>query len=186
MQMREKILDAAQAMVQDRGLHAMSFQDLANAVGLKKPSLFHHFKNKDDLAMALLKRCQTTYGAQYAEILDKDLSAPRKLRQIARLFEAGLKANQLCLLGALGNGSGMLSDELKAELQVTANVTIDRYTAVFHHGRQEGTLKFQGSSKQAATSFLAMLQGLQVLARAKNDFPAFTKAASSYINSIAG
>ena len=54
--MRETILDAAQALVQDRGLNAVSFQDLADAVGLKKPSLFHHFRSKDALAAALMER----------------------------------------------------------------------------------------------------------------------------------
>jgi TetR/AcrR family transcriptional regulator, transcriptional repressor for nem operon len=183
--MKEKILDAGQTMVQDRGLNAVSFQDLADAVGLSKASVFHHFKNKDALAMGLLKRCQTTYGAQYAEVLAKDLPAPKKLREIAQLFEAGLKSNELCLLGALGNGSGMLSKELQAELQSTADATIDRYKKVFEQGRREGTLTFEGSPKQAATAFLAMLQGLQVLARAQRDLAAFAKAASSYIQSIA-
>ena len=182
--MKEKILNAAQVMVQDRGLNAVSFQDLADAVELKKASVFHHFKNKDALAMALLQRCQTTYGAQYAEVLANDLPAPKKLRKVAALFEAGLRRNELCLLGALGNGSGMLSDELKAELQYTADTTIERYKKVFEQGRREGTLNFDGTPKQAATAFLAMLQGLQVLARAQRDVSAFSKAASSYIESI--
>ena len=38
-------------MVQDRGLNAVSFQDLADAVGLRKPSVFHHFRNKEELTL---------------------------------------------------------------------------------------------------------------------------------------
>ena len=43
-------------MVQDRGLNAVSFQDLADAVGLRKPSVFHHFKNKEELYASLSLR----------------------------------------------------------------------------------------------------------------------------------
>ena len=38
--MKEKILDAAEKMVQDRGLNAVSFRDLAEAVGAKQGNDF--------------------------------------------------------------------------------------------------------------------------------------------------
>ena len=66
----------------------------------------------------------------------------------------------------------------------TANTSIERYTTVFEDGRNAGTLTYQGSAEDAATAFLAMLQGLQVLARAKGDVKAFGPAAASYVDSI--
>ncbi|MEM7009849.1 MAG: TetR/AcrR family transcriptional regulator [Verrucomicrobiota bacterium] len=182
--MREKILDAAQSLVEERGLNAVSFQDLANAVGLKKPSLFHHFQNKDALAMALLERCRTSYGERYAKVLDRDISAPKKLYEIARLFEEGLKKQQLCLLGALGGDCATLSTELASELRKTTEMSVVRYAAVFEQGRAEGSLEFEGQPKDVAFAFLAMLQGMQVLSRAKQDESAFGPAAAGFIGSI--
>ena len=183
--MREKLLDAAQTLVQGRGLNAVSFQDLADAVGLKKPSVFHHFPNKDALAQSLLERCRTTYGARYGEILArKDLTEPEKLREIARVFDEGLKSNHLCLLGALASNCEDYSAELKEDMRETTHLGIERYAKVFEDGREAATLKFEGSSQEAATAFLAMLQGLQVLARAQGDMSRFLPAAASYIDSI--
>lgn len=183
--MRETVLDAAQELVQDRGLNGVSFQDIADKVGLKKPSLFHHFRSKDELAHALMERCRTSYGERYAEVLATDgLSEPDRLKEIARLFEEGLRTRHLCLLGALSNDSGAFSEELKADLSETATGSIDRYAVLFEEGRNAETLQFEGTPQEAASSFLAMLQGLQILARAKGDSELLYPAALSYIDSI--
>ena len=93
--MREEILNVAEQMVQERGLSAVSFQHLADAVGLRKPSVFHHFKTKEDLAKALVERCQTKYGVEYGEVINSDQNAPEKLRRIADIFEKGLRDDRL-------------------------------------------------------------------------------------------
>ena len=51
--MRERVLDAAEEMVQERGLAAVSVQQLADAVGLSNASVFHHVPNKQAVAEAL-------------------------------------------------------------------------------------------------------------------------------------
>lgn len=183
--MREKLLNAAQALVQDRGLDAVSFQDLADAVGLKKPSVFHHFRSKDELARSLMTRCRTTYGARYGEVLSReDLNEPDKLREIARIFDKGLRSDHLCLLSSLSQNCNGYSDDLKQEMHETVNLILARYAPVFEAGRQGGTLDFQGTAEDAATAFLAMLQGLQILARAKGDAEVFLPAALCYIDTI--
>jgi len=40
---RTRILDIAQDLIQRRGLNAMSFKDLGDAVGIRKSSVHHHF-----------------------------------------------------------------------------------------------------------------------------------------------
>ena len=88
-------------MVQQRGLNGVSFAQLAKAVGLSKPSVFHHFPNKEALAKALVQLCQDKYGAEYGGIIDSDATAPEKLQRIADSFEHGLRADRLCLHACL-------------------------------------------------------------------------------------
>ena len=47
---RQRILDAALELLADVGYDGMSLQMVASRVGLHKSTLFHHFKNKDELA----------------------------------------------------------------------------------------------------------------------------------------
>ncbi len=182
--MKEKLLDAAESLVQSRGLNAVTFQDIADAVGLRKPSVFHHIKNKDELAHELIERCITKHGPQYAAIVEKNISAPEKLRQVAKVFETGLKQERPCLLAALGGAANALTPDATAKLKEAADGAIGRFAMIFVQGRDEGSLNFEGESEQAAMAFFAMLQGLQTLCRVKGDTRAFNKAAATYIDSV--
>lgn len=182
--MRDRILEKAEQMVQDRGIDAVSFQDLADAVGLSKASVFHHFKNREALAQALIEQCRTAYGAVYDEIVGRDISAPDKLRAIAEMFEQTTEKGRICLLGALGSSVATLPSSAQQNLRLSVATTVDRFTRVFEQGRREGSLEFEGTPEQGATGFLALLQGLQMLTRARGDQAVFAGAAESYIETI--
>ncbi|MAG30995.1 MAG: hypothetical protein CL908_08905 [Deltaproteobacteria bacterium] len=52
----ERILDAAERLFGERGYEGTSLRDVADAVGLRIPSLYNHFASKDDLYAAVLDR----------------------------------------------------------------------------------------------------------------------------------
>lgn len=62
---RERILDAAQELLQTQGYPAFSFRDLADRIGIKSASVHYYFPSKEDLALALLER----YHARFFERL---------------------------------------------------------------------------------------------------------------------
>lgn len=53
---RDRLLDAAQAAVLEKGFAATSIEELIAAVGITKSGFFYHFKDKGELAKALLQR----------------------------------------------------------------------------------------------------------------------------------
>jgi TetR/AcrR family transcriptional repressor of nem operon len=53
---RERILDAAESAVLDKGFAATSIDELIAAVGITKSGFFYHFRDKGELAKALLVR----------------------------------------------------------------------------------------------------------------------------------
>ena len=61
---RDKILDAAEALFARRGYAAVGMSEIAEAVGLSKSSLFHHFPTKAQLYAAtadrILRALETT------------------------------------------------------------------------------------------------------------------------------
>lgn len=184
--MREKILRAAEEMVQESGLSGVSFARLAKAVGLSKPSIFHHFPNKEALAKALVDQCQCKYVDEYTRIIGTDADAGDKLRGLADSFEAGLREGRLCLLSSMGHGLGTLSDEVREDMRRAATRTIDRFALVFAQGRREGSMRHAGSDEASAAAFLALLEGLQVLARTMDDPELFGAGVAEYIGSITG
>lgn len=53
---RERILDTAEAAVLEKGFAATSIDELIAAVGITKSGFFYHFRDKGELAKALLER----------------------------------------------------------------------------------------------------------------------------------
>lgn len=53
---RERLLDAAESAVLAKGFAATSIDELIAAVGITKGGFFYHFKDKNDLAKALMLR----------------------------------------------------------------------------------------------------------------------------------
>ena len=52
----DRILDAAEGLFAQRGYSATSLGDVADRVGIRSPSLYNHFRNKEALYTAVLER----------------------------------------------------------------------------------------------------------------------------------
>jgi AcrR family transcriptional regulator len=52
----ERLLEAASPLFYRRGLGAVTMDDIAAAAGVTKRTLYYHFRTKDDLILAYLKR----------------------------------------------------------------------------------------------------------------------------------
>jgi len=64
---RERILDAAQELILERGYVGMTVDHVLEAVGSTKGAFFHHFKTKDELAKALIHRFAERDSKIYGE-----------------------------------------------------------------------------------------------------------------------
>src|SRR5256885_7781904 len=60
---RDEILDEATRLFAERGYEGTSMADLAERVGLRKASLFHHFASKEVLYGAVLERLVAAVGS---------------------------------------------------------------------------------------------------------------------------
>ena len=53
---RQRIIEAAAALFATRGFHGTSTRDIAKEVGIRQPSLFHHFPTKQSILAELLEQ----------------------------------------------------------------------------------------------------------------------------------
>jgi TetR/AcrR family transcriptional regulator, transcriptional repressor for nem operon len=63
---RSKILGSALSVIRTKGYAATSVDDLCAAAGVTKGAFFHHFKSKEDLAVAAAEFWGETTGAFFA------------------------------------------------------------------------------------------------------------------------
>ena len=61
MSTKEKILDAALTLFAENGYDGTSVEQIANIVGIKAPSLYKHYKGKEDILNALIDSAEARY-----------------------------------------------------------------------------------------------------------------------------
>ena len=83
---REDILEAAAQVFRQKGFHGASMQDIARAVNLQKPSLYHHVSSKQEILLALLDRALELLMERISTISNQDISADQKLQQMIRAY----------------------------------------------------------------------------------------------------
>lgn len=81
MATREAIIEAAARLFRTKGYHAASVQDIADAVGILKGSLYHHFESKEELLYLIAKEPRARLYKTVAEIVADDAPAGDKLRR---------------------------------------------------------------------------------------------------------
>jgi TetR/AcrR family transcriptional regulator len=103
----DRILDAAEDLFAEKGYSATSLGDVADRVGIRSPSLYNHFKNKEALYEAVLERLLTVFSAPLAE-LDNGPVTPERvfywLETMVRQHHANPNLARLLQHAALSGG----------------------------------------------------------------------------------
>lgn len=97
---RDEILDAAAELFTTRGFTGTSTRMIADAVGIRQASMYHHFATKDDILAALL--LETVAGpVERADRIRRECTDPVVRLYALALFDAGQLAGSRWNLGAL-------------------------------------------------------------------------------------
>lgn len=91
---RENILKAAALIFEEKGYHAASMQDIAEAVDLKKGSLYHHVSSKQEILLALLDEALVLILERLQTVFTRTHSPSEKLRQALRAYLSFLTENR--------------------------------------------------------------------------------------------
>lgn len=135
---RDKILDAAEPLFARRGFAGIGLAEVAEAVGLSKSSLFHHFRSKAQLYAAVVARILLRIEGRVVSVLAAGGTAEERLdRSIDALIDelAAHPTHARLLLRSLFE-----DDELAGDLpeEQEANASIRRIVGALSHVLQEG------------------------------------------------
>ena len=65
MSTKEKIMDAALTLFAENGYDGTSVEQIANIVGIKAPSLYKHYKGKEEILNALIDTAEVRYEEMF-------------------------------------------------------------------------------------------------------------------------
>ena len=103
----ERILDAAEDLFAENGYSATSLGEVADRVGIRPPSLYNHFRNKEALYEAVLERLLTAFAAPLEELERDQVTYERVfqwLETIVRQHHANPNLARLLQHAALSGG----------------------------------------------------------------------------------
>jgi TetR/AcrR family transcriptional repressor of nem operon len=102
---RERILDAAQQLVMERGFSATTLDAILDVAGASKGAFFHHFTSKADLGRVLVERYAGADGElleHLVAVAESRTSDPaEQLIELVAAFEEGIEDLSLAQPGCL-------------------------------------------------------------------------------------
>jgi TetR/AcrR family transcriptional repressor of nem operon len=168
---KTKFLDAAMHVIRIKGYSATRIEDVCEEAGLTKGSFFHHFKSKEELALAAAEHWDAVTGGLFAAAPFQELSDPvdRVLAYVD--FRKAILRGELpdftCLVGT------MVQEiyDTNPSIREACNRSISNHAATVEEDIAEAIEKYGIEAEWTAESLAlytqATLQGAFILAKAK-------------------
>ncbi|CAN5546882.1 TetR/AcrR family transcriptional regulator [soil metagenome] len=158
---REQIVRVARELIQTRSYLGFSFQDVADQVGIRKASLYHHFPTKEALGVEVLR--EATQG--FRDWSAAKQRTPREwLEAYFRMYRHTLNAGSaVCPAGALAPGWDCINEELRGAVRELRSVQVLWLTGVL--GALAPELKLNAPVDTVAGTVFAICQGALLSAR---------------------
>ena len=181
---RASIIEVATRLAQTSGFNAFSYADISLAIGIRKPSVHHHFPAKADLGVAMVQTYRDTFRKHLAKIDAKGGTSEARLTRYAKLYEASLASERMCLCGMLASDAQTLAESIRVEVSAFFAEHVAWLTRTLERAREAGELAFDGSAEGRAKIFLAALQGALLVSRGSKDEQFFTSTARALVRSF--
>jgi TetR/AcrR family transcriptional regulator, transcriptional repressor for nem operon len=174
----ERILAAATKMAQAHGYGGLNIRNLADEVGIKAASLYHHFPGKAELAAAVARRywedAAATLDALWAEAKDP---VDRLRRYPAETFRKSLEnGNRMCLASFMTAEYDDLPEIVKTEAQTFSEVNIEWLRKALLAAELVGPRE----ARRQARAIFAAVVGAQLVARGRADLALFDTLIDGY------
>jgi len=174
---KEAVLAAARRTAQAHGYGGLNFRDLADEVGIKAASIYHHFPSKADLGAAVARRYWEDTAAHLESMLAEASDPVRCLRQYPDVFRKSLESdNRMCLCSYMAAEYDDLPEVVKREVQAFADVNV----AWLSRALAAAAVVKPEESEQRARAIFAAVAGAQLIARSRSDISLYDTLIDGY------
>ncbi|MEP4890277.1 MAG: TetR/AcrR family transcriptional regulator [Aliiglaciecola sp.] len=174
------LLDLAQEILQTKSFSSVSFQTLALGIGIKKGSVYYHFKTKEELGEAIIERLTSMLQQNLVDIQNEP--SETQLTIYLNWYEKHIEAAQkLCPAASFAATWDAVPARTKLKVQELYDLHHKALLGIIQNGRDSGEFAVTNKSpKELAIIVFALLQGGLVSSRvsqAKDEFAACKAAA---------
>lgn len=185
--MAERIRETAEALMIEKGYSAFSYADISEAVGIKKPSIHHHFPTKASLAVAVLRvhREKTIEGT---EQIDSQIEDPwKRLHAYVKYWEGCIRGRTVsfCIAALMGAELPSLPEEVQAEVRLHFSALSAWLERTLKAGVKAGVITLRDSAATEAQTLMAAVHGAMLSARVADECDVFRLVTGAALKRIA-
>lgn len=165
-QTRQRIIEAAAPIFNQRGFAGCSIHELMEATGLEKGGIYRHFESKEELAAEAFRYALAQSVKTRTEDLIHIQGAISKLRYVIERFvehPSPLAGGCPLLNTAVDADDG--NPELRKLVKQGFADWRRRIEKIVEDGRKAGQVRQQAEPRQVANTLIAALEGAQMLSR---------------------
>ena len=158
----------AKGLIQSFGFNGFSFQHVADLLGIKKPSLFDHFKSKEELGVALVENYVETFTIWMETV--EPFGPKEKIGALFDLFYKFAKdQNRVCMAMALSADYNSLPKSMQKHLKGMIEIRHKWMIDVLAEGQKKKVFRNDFKSTELAQLIVSAGWGAQTLSRAYTD-----------------
>lgn len=180
---REKILDVTQLILQQKSYQGIRFQEVADKVGIRKASLYHYFRSKNELIEEVLSRARFRSRVWQGKLDEGDP------KQKLELFLTGLgdildAGTAICTGGACVFGWYELSQKAKSEALGLWEDQTSFVRDIIVQGQKECRFRLDADVDDIVTTILCTVQGGLLVSQANSDGGVYESSVETIIKLI--
>jgi TetR/AcrR family transcriptional repressor of nem operon len=168
---RQKLLDAAMAVIREKGYVATTVDELCARAGVAKGSFFHHFPDKEALAVAAANYWSETTSALFASApyhAHKDpLDRVLGYIDFRRTLLQGEVPDFTCVVGTMVQEVYGTNPAIRDACDASISGHAEKVEADIAQAMKEHGIRTNWTAKSLALHTQAVLQGAFILAKAK-------------------
>ncbi len=171
---RERLLDETTRLVQRQGFGPTSINDVLQAAGVKKGTLYYHFPGKEELGLAVLQRARD----DFLVFIDSNLTGDTPMAALGRFFKAALGEHRRtgfvggCLWGNTALETSDSNPIYAGFVKQVFDEWLCRIERVIHTGQEAGQIRRDQSAAALARLVVACIEGGIMMSRlTKQDGP---------------
>jgi AcrR family transcriptional regulator len=175
---RQRIIEQAAPLFNQRGFEGCSMQDVLEATGLEKGGVYRHFSSKEELAAEVFRYAWGRAVKMRWEGLEKVEGSVEKLRYFVRRF--------VDTPGPVAGGCPLMNTAIEADdgnevLRGLVHAGIrdwkKRLCGIVEKGIEAGEIRSAVEPRQIANSMIAALEGALMISRMEGNRTAVRDAA---------
>jgi TetR/AcrR family acrAB operon transcriptional repressor len=183
-QTRQSLLDAALSTFSRQGFAATRLEDVAEAAGVTRGAIYHHFGGKAELFLALIEDASTRGSSVIGDAIAQGGSfvaiTRRVLESALTLLEDDHRFREITALSLFNAGGSPELEPFVRLRREQARTQVEQIAGFFQAGIQQGVLRDDLPAEAMARAFLGLQNGLAMLWLSNPDLFSIKKEASRF------